>query len=48
MTIDTIEAVADAWAIGLAAWGIKGGRFNFSSIKASKVVRRSDGTTKKN
>ena len=42
MTLSTIEAVADAWAIGLAAWGIKGGRFNFSSLKAAKVVRKSD------
>jgi Holliday junction resolvasome RuvABC endonuclease subunit len=38
----TIEAVADAWAHGLATWGVMGGRFSLSSVKASKIVRRSD------
>ena len=38
----TLEAVADAWAIGQAAWGVKGNRFNFKSVKAAKVARTSD------
>lgn len=38
----TVEALADAWAIGQGAWAVKGKRFNFSSVKAAKVVRRSD------
>jgi Holliday junction resolvasome RuvABC endonuclease subunit len=36
------EALADAWAIGLAGWGSEPCRFNFSSVKAAKVVRHSD------
>lgn len=40
--LSTLEAIADAWAIGLAAWEIMGGRFNFSSLKAVKVVRKND------
>lgn len=41
-TQSTLEALADAWAIGQGAWAVKGKRFNFSSVKAAKVVRRSD------
>ena len=42
LQLTTLEALADAWAIGLAAWGIKGTRFNFSSLKAAKIVRTSN------
>lgn len=42
ITEKTLEAIADAWAIGLAAWGVKGGRFNFSSLKAAKVIRKGE------
>ncbi len=38
----TLEAVADAWAIGQAAWGVGGHRFNFTAVKAAKVVKRYD------
>ena len=40
----TLEAVADAWAIGQAAWAVKGKRFNFKSVKAAKIIRRSHDT----
>lgn len=45
LKIETREALADAWAIGLGAWGIKGKRFKFSSVRAAKVVKTSDTKT---
>ena len=33
----TREALADAWAHGLATWATKGGRFNFGQMQAATV-----------
>lgn len=33
----TKEALADAWAHGLATWEVKGGRFNYTAAKSAAV-----------